>query len=80
MSMEFSNASDLVFSDISSEEWREYEFVGGEIIRIVGPERLHVSDSGGHRLFDAEGVSHYVPAKWLRLRWKAKDGQPNFVK
>jgi hypothetical protein len=78
--MDFKNESGLVFADISSEEFRLYEFPNGVIVRIDHPQQLHVSDSGGHRLFDGSGYSHYIPQGWIRLTWKAKDGQPNFVK
>ena len=54
---EFKNATDLEFADVSSEQWREYQFLGGEVIRIDAPLKLNVSESGGHRIFDAEGVS-----------------------
>lgn len=66
--------------DISSERYREYRFLGGDVVRIEAPLKLNVSESGGHRIFDAEGVSHYVPAGWIHLSWVAKDGEPNFVK
>ncbi len=78
-SPEFRNESDLEFSDISSEAWREYEFGSGAKVRIDSPTQLNVSESGGHRIFDSEGVSHYVPAGWIHLKWMAKDGSPNFV-
>lgn len=76
----FNNATDLAFTDISSEQWREYAFLGGDTVRIERPLRLNVSESGGHRIFDAKGVSHYIPAGWIHLQWVAKDGAPNFVK
>lgn len=76
----FINDSSLEFDDISSEIWREYLFKNGDIVRINCPTKLNVSKSGGHRIFDAMGISHYVPFGWLHLRWKAKDGSPNFVK
>ncbi len=76
----FKNATDLEFTDISSEKWREYHFLGGEIVRIKRPLLLNVSESRGHRIFDAKGVSHYIPSGWIHLKWKAKDGAPNFVK
>lgn len=78
--MEFINESTNEFADISSEEWRQYEFPNDEVVRISGPLKLAVSRSGGHRVFDSTGVSHYVPGGWLHLSWKAKDGQPHFVK
>lgn len=76
----FRNESGLEFSDISSEEWREYRFPGGDVIKIDRPLKLHVSESRGHRIFDAEGRSHYIPWGWIHLSWGAKDGAPNFVR
>jgi len=75
----FENATELAFEDISSERYREYRFGGGDVVRIEEP-LINVSASGGHRIFDAEGVSHYIPAGWIHLSWVAKDGEPNFVK
>lgn len=75
--MEFVNKSDKKFTDISSEIFREYEF-DSKTIRIDQPQYLSVSDNG-HRLFDGEGQSHYIPLGWLRLTWKAKAGSPHFV-
>lgn len=76
----FENATDLEFADISSERYREYRFRGGDVVRIEAPLKLNVSESGGHRIFDAEGVSHYIPAGWIHLIWVAKEGEPNFVR
>lgn len=76
--VEFRNDSDLEFEDISSEQWREYTFVGGQTVRIDKPLKLYVSENG-HRILDSCGVSHYVPLSWIHLKWKAKDGQPHFV-
>lgn len=73
----FNNVSGLEFVDISGEQWREYIFPGGQSIRIERPLQLHVSD-GGHRVFDADGISHYVPKSWIHLRWKAEEGTPHF--
>ena len=77
--MEFRNTARIDFTDISAEAWREYHFPGGDVLRIDEPLKLSVSDSGGHRLFDAAGKSHYVAPKWFSITWQAKDGQPNFV-
>lgn len=77
---QFRNESDLEFTDISSEAWREYQFQSGAIVRIEKPLRLNVSASGGHRIFDAQGESHYIPFGWIHLRWEAKPGAPNFVR
>lgn len=77
---EFNNKSGLEFTDISSEEFRQYDFGDHRHVRINAPLQLHVSPSGGHRVFDSKGVSHYIPPTWYHLYWKAKDGQPHFVK
>lgn len=76
--VEFRNDSGLDFKDISSEQWREYTFADGQAVRIEKPLKLYVSDNG-HRILDAEGVSHYVPLNWIHLKWQAKDGEPHFV-
>lgn len=78
--MEFKNESHLIFTNISSEQYRVYDFANGRTIRIDDPMWLNVSAGGGHRLFDAGGTSHYIPKGWIHLKWKAKDGQPHFVK
>lgn len=77
--MELRNESGLAFTDISSEVWREYQF-RGESVRIENPVALNVSKSGGHRVLDERGVSHYIPSGWVHLTWVAKDGKPHFVK
>jgi hypothetical protein len=82
----FINESGLDFTDISSELYREYEFppsgdrICNDVIHINSPMKLNVSKSGGHRIFDENGVSHYIPSGWIHLSWCVKDGQPNFVK
>jgi hypothetical protein len=77
---EFINESELEFADISSEAWREYRFADGSTVRIDNPLKLNVSDSGGHRIFDAQKRSHYIPVGWLHLCWEAKPGHANFVR
>ena len=77
----FINNSGLEFRDISSEEYRAYTFSvqdGVSDVTIEDPLWLHISESGGHRIFDAEGISHYIPTGWILLSWKAKPDQPNF--
>ncbi len=76
---DFINNSGLNFTDISTEESRQYIFGNGVVV-IEGPLLLNVSASGGHRIFDQAGVSHYIPAGWIHLSWDARNGQANFVK
>lgn len=77
--MEIVNKSDYQFFDVSSEEYREYVFLGKGIIKIDNPTHVAVSKSG-HRVLDEAGVSHFIPAEWQAIHWKAKEGQPHFVK
>lgn len=76
---EIRNSSNLKFTDISSEEWREYIFSETHIVRIDGPLGINVSKTGGHRLVDSSGTSHYVHKGWKHLRWQVKEGEPHFV-
>jgi hypothetical protein len=77
--MTFRNESNLVFTDISSEAERTYTFPGGDVVKVQGPLQLNVSPSGGHRVFAQDGC-HYIPAGWIHLHWKVRDGAPHFVK
>ena len=57
--------------DISVEEWREYDF-GGRVYRIERPQQLWVGETT-HRVTDAAGIVHCVPAPGRGdcvLRWK----------
>ena len=77
---DFRNATPHKFDDISSELFREYEF-SDKTIRIDNPVALNVNfTSGGHRIFDAQGDSHYIPGGWKHLKWRSKDDSPHFVK
>lgn len=75
--------ADAVFTDISGEIYRVYEFSEELLLNrwirppfsvtIDKPQWLNVSASGGHRVLDLDGVSHYIPCGWKRLYWKSKD-------
>ena len=78
--LDFKNESGLKFTLIMSEQWREYRYPGGDVVRIDAPKLLNVSKSGGHRIWDVYGVSHYIPPKWIHLRWIPWTGHPHFVK
>lgn len=62
--------------DITTEEWREYDF-GGRAYRIESPAKLMFRPGGEtHRVVDSAGIVHCVPAPGMRgcaLRWKNKD-------
>ncbi len=71
------------WNDISTEKYRSYVFAKDNavvaIVRIDNPLRLNVSKSGGHRVFDLKGISHYIPPGWVHLFWEVHDDEPNFV-
>lgn len=75
---DFKNDSGLSFKDLSDEQYRVYVFPDMEI-RIDNPLLLNVSASGGHRIFDAEGKSNYIPSGWRRLYWVVKEGKSHFA-
>ena len=76
---DFRHETDHKWSNISSEQYRVYQF-NDKDIRIDEPLLLSVSQSGGHRIFDAFGVSHYIPGGYRHLFWQVKTGAPHFVK
>jgi len=63
--------------DISHEEYREYVFPGGEVVRVSGT-RQHITKSGAHKIDGVDGLGHYIPAGWVHLRWKEKPGYERF--
>lgn len=71
-------ALDYDWKDIDDEKWRVYVFPGGDEVEIVAPLKIHVSESGGHRIFDAEGFCHYIPSGWIHIAWLAKKEQAHF--
>jgi hypothetical protein len=75
---DFINESGLEFKDLSDELFRVYEFPDMKIT-IEEPLLLNVSASGGHRVFDAQGNSNYIPAGWRRLYWRVKDNKSHFA-
>ncbi len=56
--------------DISAEEYREYEYTDGLIIKITEPKTLYLFERGSARVLDKEGVVHYIPGNFKKLRWK----------
>ena len=64
--------------DLRDEEYREYDF-GGRVYRIDNPVELYYREGGfTHRVVDANGIAHCVPAPGGRdkcvLRWKSRAG------
>lgn len=67
--------------DLTPELWREYDF-GGRVYRIENPVALYTRPGGTtHRVEDANGVVHCVPAPGVggcALRWKQREGSVSF--
>ena len=77
---DFRNGTSHKFEDISSETYREYIFPD-HTVKISNPVALNVNfSSQGHRVFDGQGVSHYIPGGWRELKWEVNDDDPHFVK
>jgi hypothetical protein len=77
--IQLNNKSEHKFTDISSEEFREYQTPFGTY-KINNPAWLATTENG-HRILDESGCSHYVDTrKGFFLSWKVKEGQPHFVK
>jgi len=77
---DFRNATPYRFEDISSEKYREYIFPD-YTVRIEHPVALNVNySSGGHKVWDGQGISHYIPAGWRELKWEVDSTQPHFVR
>lgn len=79
--MKYTNNPNLEFKSIDKELWREYDFLNegtNEVytMRIEKPLVLNVSKSGGHRVIDSTGMAHYIPYKWIAIRWMNKEGAP----
>lgn len=66
--------------DISSEQWREYDYGGGKVYRIFSPRTLYIKEgSTGHRILDGEGVTHWVPVNVFHtIRWYAPEQPVSF--
>lgn len=69
--------SGLIERDISTEEYREYDF-GGRVYHIDNPVTLFYREGGStHRIVDASGVAHCAPVPGqfgCVVRWKNKPG------
>jgi hypothetical protein len=68
----------LEWNDLSDEQFRVYTWPDGAIVKLVAPLKLNVSKSGGHRVFTADGVSHYIPSGWNHLYWVVHPGEDHF--
>ena len=78
---QYTDNADLKFQDIGEEVWRKYEYPDGTEVTIQRPVAVCVGSKyrdfggNGHRLVDAAGVSHYIPAGWIHLSWQVKAGR-----
>ena len=70
MERKFCKDESIIYSDISVEKYRTYQFPTG-IVRVDNPKFLSVSKSGGHRIVDKNDVCHYVPSGWLKMSFES---------
>ena len=64
---------DIKWINCDHEIYRIYRFPDGNHVRIDKPVLLNVSKSGGHRILDANDISHYIPSGWVHLWWETDD-------
>lgn len=69
----------LEFSPLSDEKYRVYCYPDGTIVRLEEPVALNVSKSGGHRVYTADGISHYIPSGWNHLYWEVYEHCNHFA-
>ena len=65
--------------DITSEEVRTYVYEDGREYSIANPQKVFVTETGSHRVIDADGWTHRPELGWIALKWKPRHGQPQFV-
>lgn len=64
--------SGLHFKGIMDEKYREYIYAdSSDRYHIDNPIALHVSASGGHRVLDGRGLSHYIAPGWRAIQWRS---------
>ena len=76
---EFTHTTDLTFRDLSTEEYREYMYNNGGVLRILQPWKLAISRSGNHRVATKDGFSYIIVPGWIAIRVKKKVGAPAFT-
>jgi hypothetical protein len=64
---------------LESEAFREYIYEDGNVLVIVEPTELFITESGSHRVVAADGRTYRPTPGYLGIAWKPKTGQPAFV-
>ena len=62
----------LIFNSTENEQWREYVWGDGYVLRITEPLWVNVSKSGGHRVIDKAQRCYYVASGWRYITWEGK--------
>jgi hypothetical protein len=65
--------------DITSEVNRTYHYPDGRTFTIDDPYKLHVTDTGSHRVIGADGRTCRPERGWIAISWLPKPDQPAFV-
>jgi len=76
---DFVNTGSNTFIDISSELYRIYDFGNGLTVKVMYPLLISIKNTG-HRIFDSNGMCHYIPSGWIHLKWFSGEEGPHFVK
>jgi hypothetical protein len=59
--------------DILAQEWREYHYIDGSVVRINSPQTLFIMDDDSHRIMDVDGVIHSPREGWLKSTWQLRE-------
>ena len=71
----------LGWKDIRNESYRAYHFYkDGDLVTIKIDKPFAVAISkNGHRVFNKQGISYYIPNGWIVLSWEGlKKGEPQY--
>lgn len=52
------------------EDFREYFWTDGFSISIKNVEKVHITETGSHRVTDINGVTTYIPSDYKYFKFK----------
>ena len=65
--------------DITSESERAYHYPDGSRFVIEAPCKLHVLETGSHRVIGQDGRTYRPERGWIGISWLPREGQPAFI-
>lgn len=65
--------------DVSTETARTYVYSDGSAYAIESPRKVYVTETGSHRVVDADGWTHRPEPGWIAIKWLPQTDAPAFV-